>query len=73
MAYKPYGLGMVQDEVLTASEAAQICQDVEDMINYSLQHLESCRERMRESYNPRDELTKQEIRTLEGKLIKHFR
>ena len=70
-AYKPPGLG--PDEVLTAYKAVQICQDIEDMIVFSMQHLESCRERMRKENNPKDELTKQEIRTLEGKLIKNFR
>ena len=68
--YKPCGLG--PDEALTACKAVQICQEIEDMIVFSMQHLESCREKMKRENNPKDELTKQEIRTLEGKLIKNF-
>lgn len=70
-AYKPPGLG--PDEVLTACKAVQICQEIDYMIDFSMQALERCRERMRKENNPNDKFTKSEIRTLEGKLIKNFR
>jgi len=57
------------------SSAAQVglalkqCQDVQHMIDITSEHLE----RLRSTFNNAgDELTKQEIRTLEGKLIKQF-
>lgn len=56
----------------TASEsgisALRICQDVQHMIDINSEHLE----RLRTPMAATSELTKQEVRTLEGKLIKHF-
>jgi len=44
-------------------------QDIQHMIDITSQHLD----RLRSTFsNASDELTKQEIRTLEGKLVKHF-
>ena len=68
--YKPPSLD--PDEALTACKAVQICQDLEDMIKFSIKHLEKCRDKIKRENNPKDELTRQEIRTLEGKLIKNF-
>jgi len=52
-----------------AIQALKTCQDVQHMIDITSEHLE----RLRSTFsNAADELTKQEIRTLEGKLIKHF-
>ena len=52
-----------------ATQALKNCQDIQHMIDITTQHLE----RLRVTFNnASDELTKQEIRTLEGKLVKHF-
>jgi len=49
--------------------AQKQCQDIQHMIDITSDHLE----RLRSTFNNAgDELTKQEIRTLEGKLIKQF-
>ena len=49
--------------------AMKQCQDIQHMIEITSKHLD----RLRSSFsNAGDELTKQEIRTLEGKLIKQF-
>ena len=51
------------------SQALKQCQDIQHMIDITSQHLE----RLRSTFsNAGDELTLQEIRTLEGKLIKQF-
>ena len=51
------------------SAALKQCQDIQHMIDITSQHLE----RLRSSFSDAgDELTMQEIRTLEGKLIKQF-
>ena len=51
------------------SQALKQCQDIQHMIDITSQHLE----RLRSTFSDAgDELTLQEIRTLEGKLIKQF-
>ena len=51
------------------SAALKQCQDVQHMIDITSEHLD----RLRSTFsNAGDELTMQEIRTLEGKLIKQF-
>ena len=51
------------------SSALKQCQDVQHMIDITSDHLD----RLRSTFsNAGDELTMQEIRTLEGKLIKQF-
>ncbi|XP_023345245.1 kinase suppressor of Ras 2 [Eurytemora carolleeae] len=51
------------------SQALKDCQDIQHMIDITSQHLD----RLRSTFsNASDELTRQEIRTLEGKLVKHF-
>lgn len=56
------------EDMLTPEAAVRICQDVQHMIDINSEHLE----RLRTPMTTSSEITKQEIRTLEGKLIKHF-
>jgi len=53
-----------------AQQALKTCQDIQHMIDITTQHLERLRQTFNNASN--DELTKQEIRTLEGKLVKLF-
>ena len=56
-------------EAKRVAAAMKQCQDIQHMIEITSKHLD----RLRSSFsNAGDELTKQEIRTLEGKLIKQF-
>ena len=56
-------------ETKRVAAAMKQCQDIQHMIEITSKHLD----RLRSSFsNAGDELTKQEIRTLEGKLIKQF-
>ena len=50
-------------------EALRVCQDLQHMIDINSDHLERLRTPLTSTASA---LTKQEIRTLEGKLIKHF-
>ena len=50
-------------------EALRSCEELQHMIEINADHLDRLRTRTEKSAS---ELTKQEIRTLEGKLIKHF-
>ena len=60
---------MESGESNRVSQALKQCQDIQHMIDITSQHLE----RLRSTFsNAGDELTLQEIRTLEGKLIKQF-
>ena len=60
---------MESSEASRVSSALKQCQDIQHMIDITSQHLE----RLRSTFsNAGDELTMQEIRTLEGKLIKQF-
>jgi kinase suppressor of Ras 2 len=61
-------IAALSEEILTSEVAASRCQDVQHMIDINSEHLERLRTPMALS----SEITKQEIRTLEGKLIKHF-
>ena len=59
----------MESESSRVSQALKQCQDIQHMIDITSQHLE----RLRSTFsNAGDELTLQEIRTLEGKLIKQF-